>query len=314
MALMEANKTPQEKAPPASRRLAEAMQENRPKPKPKPKPPEAPPPQHDMTFTVSDRERLQTLDFEAMSAAEIAQAKQEIRRLVLPLDEQRTRRFRPDRFGPVADLRATVRDSLRTGGEILDLARRRRVTRPPPLVVLCDISGSMSRYAQILLHFLHAVANDRDRVHTFLFGTRLTNVTRQLKHRDPEIAFEMVAHIVPDWSGGTRIGESLALFNRLWARRVLGQGAIVLLITDGLDREGAKGLAEATERLRGSCRRLIWLNPLLRFAGFQPKSQGIRAMLPHVDDFRPVHNLDSLRDLVATLSDRHAAQRGRMAA
>ena len=310
MALMEANKTPQEKAPPASRRLAEAMQENR----PKPKPPEAPPPQHDMTFTVSDRERLQTLDFEAMSAAEIAQAKQEIRRLVLPLDEQRTRRFRPDRFGPVADLRATVRDSLRTGGEILDLARRRRVTRPPPLVVLCDISGSMSRYAQILLHFLHAVANDRDRVHAFLFGTRLTNVTRQLKHRDPEIAFEMVAHIVPDWSGGTRIGESLALFNRLWARRVLGQGAIVLLITDGLDREGAKGLAEATERLRGSCRRLIWLNPLLRFAGFQPKSQGIRAMLPHVDDFRPVHNLDSLRDLVATLSDRHAAQRGRMAA
>lgn len=260
MAMMDASRKQQEKAPPASRRLAEAMQENR----PKPKPPEEPPPQHDMTFTVSERERLQQLDFEAMSAAEIAAAKQEIRRLTLPLDERRTRRFRPDPFGPVADLRATVRDSLRKGGEILDLARRRRITRPPPLVVLCDISGSMSRYAQILLHFLHAVANDRDRVHTFLFGTRLTNITRQLKHRDPEIAFEMVAHIVPDWSGGTRIGESLALFNRLWARRVLGQGAVVLLITDGLDREGAKGLAEATERLRGSCRRLIWLNPLLR--------------------------------------------------
>jgi uncharacterized protein with von Willebrand factor type A (vWA) domain len=310
MALMEANKTPQEKAPPASRRLAEAMQENR----PRPKPPEAPPPQHDMTFTVSERERLAEMDFEAMSAAEIAAAKQEIRRLTLPLDERRTRRFRPDPFGPVADLRATVRQSLRTGGEILDLARRRRITRPPPLVVLCDISGSMARYAQIMLHFLHAVANERDRVHTFLFGTRLTNVTRQLKHRDPEVAFEMISHIVPDWSGGTRIGESLDLFNRLWGRRVLGQGAVVLLITDGLDREGARGIAEATGRLRGSCRRLIWLNPLLRFAGFQPKSQGIRAMLPHVDDFRPVHNLNSLRELVATLSVRHGAQRGRMAA
>ena len=310
MALMDGNKPKDEKAPPVSRRLAEAMQEN----KPKPKPPEEPPPQHDMTFTVSERERLQSMDFEAMSAAEIAQAKQEIRRLVLPLDEQRTRRFRPDPFGPVADLRATVRESLRTGGEILDLERRRRITRPPPLVALCDISGSMSRYAQVLLHFLHAVANDRDRVHTFLFGTRLTNVTRQLKHRDPEVAFEMVSHIVPDWSGGTRIGESIALFNRLWGRRVLGQGAVVLLITDGLDREGAKGLAEATERLRGSCRRLIWLNPLLRFDGFQPKSQGIRAMLPHVDDFRPVHNLNSLRELVATLSGRQAAQRGRIAA
>ena len=310
MALMEANKPKDEKPPPASRRLAEAMQEN----KPKPKLTEEPPPQHDMTFSVSERERLSEMDFEAMSAAEIAAAKQEIKRLTLPLDERRTRRFRPDPLGPVVDLRATVRQSLRTGGEILDIARRRRVTRPPPLVVLCDISGSMARYAQIMLHFLHAVANERDRVHTFLFGTRLTNVTRQLKHRDPEVAFEMISHIVPDWSGGTRIGESLDLFNRQWGKRVLGQGAVVLLITDGLDREGAKGLAESTGRLRGSCRRLIWLNPLLRFAGFQPKSQGIRAMLPHVDDFRPVHNLNSLRDLVASLSERQGTQRGRMAA
>src|SRR5690606_19420488 len=141
-----------------------------------------------------------------------------------------------------------------------------------------------------------------------------TNVTRQLRHRDPEVAFEMISHILPDWSGGTRIGESLTLFNRLWARRGRGQGAAVLLITDGLGRECAAGLAEATERLRGSCRRLIWLNPLLRFSGFQPKSQGIRAMLPHVDEFRPVHNLDSLRALVATLSARPAARPVRMAA
>lgn len=307
MALMDGMKE-QPKPSPASRRMAEAMQGDRPKP---PKPPEEPPEDRvDMTFTVSERERLQTMDFEAMSAAELNAAKKEIRRLVLPLDARPTRRFRPDHAGPYTDLRATIREGLRTGGEIMDIARRRRVVRPPPLVALCDISGSMARYAQILVHFLHAVANDRDRVHTFLFGTRLTNVTRQLKYRDAEVAFEMVAHAVPDWSGGTRIGESLELFNKAWSRRVLGQGAVVLLITDGLDREGAKGLAEATDRLRKSCRRLIWLNPLLRYAGFQPKSQGIRAMLPHVDEFRPVHNLASLRDLVAVLSDPRAGRMG----
>jgi uncharacterized protein with von Willebrand factor type A (vWA) domain len=299
MALMNGMKE-QAKPPPGSRRLAEAMAPQRPPHLP-PQPPEERPPV-DVTMTVSERERLQTMDFEAMSAAEIAAAKAEIRKLVLPLDARPTRRFRPDPLGPSVDLRATIRASLHQGGEILSLERRRRVTRPPPLVALCDISGSMSRYAQVLLHFLHAVTNDRDRVHSFLFGTRLTNVTRQLRHRDAEVAFELVSHIVPDWSGGTRIGESLELFNKQWSRRVLGQGAVVLLITDGLDREGAKGLAEATDRLRRSCRRLIWLNPLLRYAGFQPRSQGIRAMLPHVDEFRPVHNLQSLRALVATLS------------
>jgi uncharacterized protein with von Willebrand factor type A (vWA) domain len=304
MAMLEGFKEPP-KPPPASRRMAEAMRGDQPTP---PRPPEERKEELDVTFTVSDRERLQAMDFEAMSAAEIALAKQEIRKLVLPLEDRPTRRFRPSDLGTHADIRLTLRESLRTGGEMLDIARRRRVTRTPPLVVLCDISGSMSRYAQILLHFIHAVTNDRDRVASFLFGTRLTNITRQLRHRDPEAAFEMVSHAVPDWSGGTRIGESLATFNRLWARRVLGQGAVVLLITDGLDREGAKGLAEATERLWKSCRRLVWLNPLLRYAGFQPKSQGIRAMLPHVDEFRPVHNLASLKELVAALSDRRAAQ------
>jgi uncharacterized protein with von Willebrand factor type A (vWA) domain len=190
------------------------------------------------------------MDFESMSAEEIARAKQEIRRLVLPLDLRRTRRVRADQNGPITDLRRTVRSSLRQGGEILSIARNRRVTRPPPLVVLCDISGSMARYAQILLHFLHAVTNDRDRVHVFLFGTRLSNVTRQLRARDPEVAFQMVAHAVPDWSGGTRIGEALSSFNQKWAKRVLGQGAVVLLITDGLDRDGAHGLAENMDRLR----------------------------------------------------------------
>jgi uncharacterized protein with von Willebrand factor type A (vWA) domain len=145
-------------------------------------------------------------------------------------------------------------------------------------------------------------------VSTFLFGTRLSNVTRQLRHRDPEVAFQLVAHSVPDFSGGTRIGDALHAFNRDWARRVLGQGAVVLLVTDGLDREGAAGLSEAMERLHKSCARLVWLNPLLRWQGFAPKSQGIRAMLPHVDEFRPVHNLASLRTLVDALSRPTPAQ------
>jgi uncharacterized protein with von Willebrand factor type A (vWA) domain len=308
LGLTEAQKGPPEKAPPGSRRLAEAFDKHA-DPNDRPPPPRR---EVDAVLTVSEREQLQQMDFEAMSAAEIARAKAEIRTLRLPLDLRRTRRERPDPRGPHADLAATIRAARRYGGEILALEHSRRVTRPPPLVVLCDISGSMTRYAQILLHFLHAVANDRERVSTFLFGTRLTNITRQLRHRDPEVAFEMVAHAVPDWSGGTRIGEALADFNRHWARRVLGQGAVMLLVTDGLDRprEAKPGetpdpggdLAENMERLHKSCRRLIWLNPLLRWDGFEPKSQGIRAMLPHVDEFRPVHNLASLRALVDTLS------------
>jgi len=299
MALLDAQKDKKpERPPPASRRVAEAFTNpNTPKPKA-----EDEPPVQDAVLTVSDQERLQTMDFEAMSAAEIEDAKKEIRRLTLPLDLRQTRSTRPDPTGPIMDLRRTIRSSLRQGGEILTIARNRRQTRPPPLVVLCDISGSMGRYAQILLHFLHAVTNHRDRVSVFLFGTRLTNVTRQLRARDPEVAFQMVSHTVPDWSGGTRIGEALDRFNKLWARRVLGQGAIVLLITDGLDRDGAVGLADNMDRLHRSSRRLIWLNPLLRWAGFEPKSQGIRAMLPHVDEFRPVHNLASLRTLVQLLS------------
>lgn len=300
LAMLDAQK-PEEKAKPGGRRLAEAMMGDR----PPPPPPEVPeqPIQLDAALTVSERERLQTMDFEAMSALELAEAKREIRKLALPLDERPTRRFREHPRGARTDLKATIRRSLREGGEMLTIARRRRVVRPPPLVAICDISGSMARYAQVMLHFLHAVTNERERVASFLFGTRLTNVTRQLRHRDAEVAFEMVAKLVPDWSGGTRIGEALHRFNRDWSRRVLGQGAVVLLITDGLDRDGAAGLAEETERLHHSCRRLIWLNPLLRWEGFQPKSAGIRAMLPHVHEFRPVHNLASLRDLVGTLSD-----------
>ncbi len=297
---------PEERKRAGGRRIAEAMQGDRPPPRPRDEPPE--PPRIDAALSVSERERLMAMDFEAMSATELAVAREEIRKLRLPLDARRTRRWRRDPYGPRVDLRATIRRSLRTGGEVVTIARTRRIVRPPPLVAICDISGSMARYAQVLLHFLHAVTNDRDRVACFLFGTRLTNITRQLRHQDAEVAFEMIGKLVPDWSGGTRIDEALERFNKLWARRVLGQGAVVLLITDGLDRDGAQGLAEATERLQRSCRRLIWLNPLLRYAAFQPKSQGIRAMLPHVHEFRPVHNLNSLGALVAALSERRATR------
>lgn len=246
-------------------------------------------------------EQIRTKDFETMSADEIAIARRAIARLSLPIPELPGRRFRPHASGRRIDMRSTLRNTVRAGGTI-DLKRKKRVRRPPPLVVLCDISGSMEAYARMLLHFMHAVTNDRDRVHTFLFGTQLTNVTHQLTHSDPDVALARVGEMVEDWSGGTRIGETLSTFNRRWSRRVLGQGAVVLLITDGLDRDGGAGLGVEMERLQKSARRVIWLNPLLRFDAFEPKSAGVKAMLPHVDDFRPVHNLDSLTDLAKALS------------
>lgn len=256
----------------------------------------------DAVLTYSDRELLQTKDFETMSQAEMADARDALAKLTLPLGLVRTRRFRADNRGRQPDPRRTLRAALRGGSDSIPLQWKTRRLRPPPLVVLCDISGSMGRYARMLLHFLHALTNDRDRVSTFLFGTRLTNITRALRNRDVDLALDKVAQSVPDWDGGTRIGHCLADFNRLWARRVLAQGAVVLLITDGLDREGAAGLTEEMERLHKSCRRLIWLNPLLRYDGYAPKSQGARAILPQVDEFRPVHNLESLKELAAALS------------
>ncbi|MCW2243821.1 vWA domain-containing protein [Azospirillum canadense] len=256
----------------------------------------------DAAFTVSAQERLQEKDFEKMSAAEMADAKQMLARIALPVAEAATRRFRTDPRGERIDPRATLRRMLRSGGDLGDLARRKRRTRPPPLVVLCDISGSMTRYSRMLLHFMHAVSNDRDRVHSFVFGTRLTNITRHLRHKDVDVALDAISAAVEDWSGGTRIGTALHAFNRTWARRVLGQGAVVLLITDGLDRDAGEGLAAEAERLHKSCRRLVWLNPLLRWEGFAPRSSGIRALLPHVDDFRPVHNLNSLAGLADALN------------
>ena len=256
----------------------------------------------DATMTWTDQELLRTIDFEKMTADEIRRAKSLIARMRLPVLAVPTRRFRIDERGRRIDMRATLRRALRSGGHDIPLAKRQRRTRNPPLVILCDISGSMERYSRMLLHFMHAMTNDRDRVHTFLFGTRLTNITRHLRHKDVDFALEKVGEAAEDWSGGTRIGACLHQFNFFWSRRVLGQGAVVLLITDGLDREGGRYLEREMDRLHRSCRRLIWLNPLLRYDGFEPKSTGIRAMLPHVDDFRSIHNLESLDDLAAALA------------
>jgi uncharacterized protein len=255
----------------------------------------------DAALTYSDRELLQTMDFEKMSGDELAKAKRLIAGMRLPIMDVATRRHRPDRNGARIDMRNSLRAALRSA-DAIPLRRRSVRRRHPPLVILCDISGSMSRYSRIALHFMHAVTNDRDRVYTFLFGTRLTNITRDLRHRDIDLALENVGKKVQDWSGGTRIGQCLQEFNARWSRRVLGQGAVVLFISDGLDRDGAQGLATEMERLHKSCRRLIWLNPLLRYEGFEPKSQGAKAIMPHVDDFRRVHNLQSLADLTEVLS------------
>jgi hypothetical protein len=260
----------------------------------------------DARLTVSDRELLQRKDFAQMSAAEIAAAKEAIKRLVLSLDEVKTRRLAPHRRGHLVDMRRTLRASLKAGGAVIDLKYLGPRTKAPTIVALLDISGSMSQYTRLFLHFLHAVTDARKRVHTFLFGTRLTNVTRALKQKDPDEALAAVSANVADWSGGTRIATSLKRFNKLWARRVLTQGAIVLLITDGLERDPDDRLAFEIDRLHRSCRRLIWLNPLLRFSGFEARAKGIRAMLPYVDELRPIHNLESMGELVRALSDRDA--------
>ncbi|MEM8836950.1 MAG: VWA domain-containing protein [Pseudomonadota bacterium] len=256
----------------------------------------------DARYTMSPSDVLREKDFAQMSAAEIAEAKRAIASLRLPVDEVATRRYepagRPERF----NMRRTMARSLRAGGAVILPEFDSVKTVHPPVVALCDISGSMSQYSRIFLHFLHALSEKNRRVHTFLFGTRLTNVTRQLRMKDPDEALEECSAAVLDWSGGTRIASTLREFNMRWSRRVLGQKAIVLLITDGLERDGQENLDHEMDRLHRSCHRLIWLNPLLRFEGFQAKAAGIRTMLRHVDDFRAVHSIDAMADLADVLS------------
>jgi uncharacterized protein with von Willebrand factor type A (vWA) domain len=285
----------QKKPPPASRRVQEALAQPSMREEPQVQ-------EQDVRLSVSDKEVLQKKDFAQMTAAEIAEAMRAVDRMRLPQAELKTRRYQVDARGLKLDMRRTLRRSLRTGGDIVDIQRLGRIEKPAPIVALLDISGSMSEYTRLFLHFLHAITDARKRVSVFLFGTRLTNVSRSLRERDPDEALASCSAAVEDWAGGTRIATSLHTFNKLWARRVLSQGAIVLLISDGLEREADTKLAFEMDRLHRSCRRLIWLNPLLRFSGFEAKAQGIKMMLPHVDEFRPVHNLSSIEALVKALS------------
>jgi uncharacterized protein with von Willebrand factor type A (vWA) domain len=293
----------------AEKRAAEALLDGAEAP---PREEEAEPPEEDAlievdaSLTMSNSERLKTLDFELMSLAEVAQAKRMLAKLSLPIKPLPSRRSSPSFGQGRVDAARSLRAALRRGGEMDVLSLKKPKPRWPNLVVLCDISGSMSQYSRIILHFLHAVANERGagwaQVHAFTFGTQLTNITRHLRTRDVDAALKAAGAQAQDWEGGTRIGQSLEAFNRDWSRRVLGQGAVVLLITDGLDRDDPEALARQMQRLHLSARRVIWLNPLLRWDGFAPKAAGIRAMLPHVDSFRAGHSIESLEALAAAIS------------
>ena len=261
----------------------------------------------DARRTASGEERLRTLDFEQMSVEEAAEARRMLARMSLPVQPLTSRRQVAAVTGQVADWRATLRAAMRQGGEVTALARRTRRRRWPDLVVLCDISGSMSHYSRMVLHFVHAVSNRKGagwaRVHAFTFGTRLTNITRHLAARDVDAALAAAGAEAQDWQGGTRIGECLHAFNRDWSRRILGRGAVVVLITDGLDRGAPDLLGHEMARLHLSSRRLIWINPLLRWDGFAPRAGGIRVMLPHVDSFRAGHSIASLDALAGAIGD-----------
>ncbi|MEM9524213.1 MAG: VWA domain-containing protein [Pseudomonadota bacterium] len=295
------------KAQAAERRAAEALLEG--VDRPAPDMPDAERNERieiDASRTASSRERLRHLDFELMSGEEMIAARRMLSTLTLPVHPLRSRRTHPARHGPHPDWRATMRQAVRRDGQIINLCARAHRIRWPNLVALCDISGSMSHYSRAVLHFLHAIANRKGpgwaKVHAFTFGTRLTNITRHLRHRDVDMALAAVGAQAQDWNGGTRIGACLRAFNRDWSRRVLSQGAVVLLITDGLDRDDPEALADAMDRLRLSARRLIWLNPLLRWDGFAPRVRGIQVMLPRVDSFRAGHNVASLEALAEALS------------
>jgi len=278
-----------------------------------PRPPDKPRIEVEARLSASSEDVLRTRDFAEMTAAELAEARRRIAALRMPDDRARTRRLAGDPRGRRVDFRASLRAALATGGDLLQLKRRGPRLKPPPVVALVDISGSMADYSRPILHFLHALGAKR-RVGVFLFGTRLTNATRALRRRDPDAALKAVAEVAQDWAGGTRIAPSLHAFNRLWSRRVMAQNPVVLLFTDGLERDVDPQLAAEMARLKRSCRRLVWLNPLLRYEGFEPKARGVKAMLPHVDDFRPVHDLKSLESLVAALGRDYSGSAGRSAA
>lgn len=260
----------------------------------------------DASLTMSGEERLRSLDFELMSNAEMAAAKRMLAKLSLPVKPLISRRTRLSPNGTLIDGPATLRAAMRQGGEMQSFTLKARRERWPNLVALCDISGSMSQYSRAVLHFLHAVSNEKGagwaKVHAFTFGTQLTNITRHLATRDVDAALAAAGAQAQDWEGGTKIGTCLHQFNRDWSRRVMGSGAVVLLITDGLDRHDPTALEHEMRRLQLTAKKVIWLNPLLRWQEFAPKARGIKAMLPHVDSFRAGHNIAALEALAEAIS------------
>ena len=251
--------------------------------------------------TYSAVEVFRQKDFSEFTSLEMAKARHMMANLTWDLGQRRTRRLAPGRSGPL-DLRRTMRRSLRYGGEFLDLSYRTRKDKPRSLVLLCDVSGSMERYTRMLLQFIHTLAGGFDHTEAFLFATRLTRITRNLKYRSIDQAIDEVSKAVPDWAGGTRIGDAVKTFNYQWLRRVLRGQAVILIISDGWDRGDPKLLAKETSRLQRSCHRLVWLNPLLGSPSYQPLTQGMKAALPYIDDFLPVDNLNSLESLAEHLS------------
>jgi uncharacterized protein with von Willebrand factor type A (vWA) domain len=257
----------------------------------------------EVTRTYSDRELLRQKNFSEMSVEESEAIKQMMAHLLWRVSERRSRRKRPGK-GHLIDMRRTLRRSLRSEGEVFSWAYREQKLKPRPLVVIADISGSMERYTRLLLHFIYGMkAALNQPMEAFVFSTRLTRITRPLQIRDLDLALKNVGQLVNDWAGGTRIGESLKVFNFEWGRRVLGRGAVVLVISDGWDRGDAELLKREMARLKRNCHRLIWLNPLLGSADYEPLTRGIQAALPYIDNFLPVHNLASLEDLANRLAD-----------
>ena len=267
----------------------------------------------DAVMTYSESELLQGMDFEQMSSDEINKAKKVIAQMNLSIPQVKSRRFKSSSLRRKIDLRQSLKGANKFCGEYIPLRYKSRKDKHAPIIAICDVSGSMSRYSRMLLHFMHVLTTLRNDVHTFLFGTRLTNVTRFLRFKDVDEALAATSSAVEDWSGGTRIGDCLKEFNFNWSRRVLGPGAIVLFITDGLDRGGGIGLSKQIKLIQKSCKRLIWLNPLLRYEEFAPKPTGVKAILPHVDEFRPIHSLESMDQLVNALSETNLQSRFNMA-
>jgi uncharacterized protein with von Willebrand factor type A (vWA) domain len=256
----------------------------------------------DDIMLFSSREQLRKKDFSQCSPEEITEARRIIEGMTWRLGTRRTRRRQRANHGQFVDARSTMRASIKHGGVPLELRRQKRKIRTRPLVVICDISGSMDRYARLLLRFVHALGQGLENTEVFVFGTRLTRITRELRKRDVDAALNHVVASVDDWSGGTRIGEAIKEFNFKWSRRVLRSGATVVVISDGWDRGDPALLGREMARLQRSCRRLIWLNPLLGAPGYQPLTQGMRAALPFIDEFMPIHNLQSLEALATLLS------------